>query len=352
MSTELSTLSALLSSENIKKRFRDVLGENAAGFMSSILSATNSNPKLKNAEPMSVISAAAVAAALDLPINPSLAYAHIVPYKDVAQFQMGWKGYVQLAQRTGLYLTINVSRVCEGELISENPFTGEINLSHTSRASDKVIGYVAYFKLLNGFEKYLYMTKEQCEKHGKRYSDFYKQTWSWWQKDFDVMAMKTVIKALLSKWGPLSIKMQLALQADQSIIKENGSYEYVDNEPIPETPEKIKKKGIAALKARLGKPPETSEGKGEENKKMDEEMSKLALGLGFVTEESPESKVKQIVLATPEQVAEIIKLIDLIKIDEKEIAKILLKGNVENWTELTQKQAMATVSWLKKKIEM
>lgn len=253
MSTELSTLPALLNSENIKKKFRDVLGDNAAGFMSSILSAVNSNPKLKSAEPMSVISAAAIAAALDLPINPSLAYAHIVPYKGVAQFQMGWKGYVQLAQRTGLYLTINVSRVCEGELISENPFTGEINLSKTARASDKVIGYVAYFRLLNGFEKYLYMTKEEVEKHGKRYADSYKQDWSWWQKDFDVMAMKTVMKALLSKWGPLSIKMQLALQADQSTVKEDGSFEYVDNEPVPEALEKGKKKGIAGLKSDLSK---------------------------------------------------------------------------------------------------
>ena len=97
------------------------------------------------------------------------------------------------------------------------------------------------------------MTKDQCEKHGKRYSDSYKQDWSWWQKDFDVMAMKTVMKALLSKWGPLSIKMQLALQADQSVVKEDGSCEYVDNEPVPEASEKVKKKGIAGLKADLGK---------------------------------------------------------------------------------------------------
>lgn len=252
MSTELSTLPALLNSENIKKKFKDVLGDNAAGFMSSILSAVNSNPKLKSAEPMSVISAAAIAAALDLPINSSLAYTHIVPYKSIAQFQMGWKGYVQLAQRTGLYLTINVSRVCEGELISENPFKGEINLSKVARVSDKIIGYVAYFKLLNGFEKYLYMTKEQCEKHGKRYSDSYNQDWSWWQKDFDVMAMKTVIKALLSKWGPLSIKMQLAFQADQSTVKDDGTFEYVDNEQ-EEMPITEKKKGIAGLKSELQK---------------------------------------------------------------------------------------------------
>ena len=235
MGNEMVTLPNLLANENIKQKFRDVLGENAAGFMSSILSAVNSNPKLKQAEPMSIISAAAVAAALDLPINPSLAFAHIVPYKGIATFQMGWKGYVQLAQRTGLYRTINVSKVCEGELVDENPFTGEITLSHTKKVSDKVIGYVAYFKLLNGFEKYLYMTKEQCESHGKKYCNSYKEAWSWWQKDFDVMAMKTVIKALLSKWGPLStkmqmaFKMQMALQADQSLVKEDGTYEYIDN---------------------------------------------------------------------------------------------------------------------------
>lgn len=255
MSNEsIATLPNLLASENIKKKFRDVLGENAAGFMSSILSAVNSNPKLKQAEPMSIISAAAVAAALDLPINSSLAFAHIVPYKNVATFQMGWKGYVQLAQRTGLYRTINVSKVCEGELINENPFTGEIELSHDAKVSDKVIGYVAYFKLLNGFEKYLYMSKEECEKHGKRYCNSFKEEWSWWQKDFDVMALKTVIKALLSKWGPLSIKMQMALQADQSLIKEDGTYEYVDNEA--EEAEKIQapKKGMKGLKEKIKEP--------------------------------------------------------------------------------------------------
>lgn len=256
MSNEsIATLPNLLASENIKKKFRDVLGDNAAGFMSSILSAVNSNSKLKQSEPMSVISAAAVAAALDLPINPSLAFAHIVPYKGVAQFQMGWKGYVQLAQRTGLYLAINVSKVCEGELVDENPFTGEITLSHTKKVSDKVIGYVAYFKLLNGFEKYLYMTKEQCESHGKKYCNSYKEAWSWWQKDFDVMAMKTVIKALLSKWGPLSTKMQMALQSDQSLVKEDGTYEYIDNVDN-ETGEikETQKKGIEGLKAKINKP--------------------------------------------------------------------------------------------------
>src|SRR3989304_586202 len=124
MGEELSTLPALLSSENIKKKFRDVLGENAAGFMSSILSAVNANPKLKKADPMSVISAAAVAAALDLPINQSLAFSYIVPYKDIAQFQMGWQGDVQLAQRTGFNPSKLAARARHRRGISENPFTG------------------------------------------------------------------------------------------------------------------------------------------------------------------------------------------------------------------------------------
>ncbi len=252
MGEDIATLPNLLASTNVKKKFEDMLGKKAAGFVSSILSAVNSNPKLKKAEPWSVISAASIAASLDLPINPSLGFAHIVPYGGVAQFQIGWKGYVQLAQRTGQYLTINASPVCEGELISNNPFTGEMNLSRESRKSDKVIGYVLFFKLLNGFEKYYYMTKEQCEKHGKRYSDSYSEKWSWWQKDFDLMGLKTVVKGGLSKWGILSTEMQIAIQTDQATVKQDGSYEYPDNEPNVSEEKEIHK-GVKGLKAALGK---------------------------------------------------------------------------------------------------
>ena len=286
-----NSLPALLGSANIKKKFEDILGKKAAGFMSSILSAVNLNPELKNADPLSVISAAAIAASLDLPINPSLGFAYIVPYKKydksidqkdnkpIAQFQMGWKGFVQLAQRTGQYQTLNVSPVCEGELLAINPFTGEINLSHDSKKSDKIIGYVAYFKLLNGFEKYCYMTKEECEKHGKKYSKSYDKPFSKWQQDFDVMALKTVIKRLLGKWGILSIDMQTALESDQAIIKQDETYEYVDNE----TGEigtlasvKIPKSKSEKKKIESGEAPDRTLKTEAEQKKIDEALSKIA----------------------------------------------------------------------------
>mgnify|MGYP001611544838 FL=1 len=275
MSNEM-TLPGLLGNPNIKKKFEDVLGKKAAGFMSSILSAVNLNSELKNADPMSIISAAAIAASLDLPINPSLGFAYIVPYKKdgkpIAQFQVGWKGFVQLAQRTGQYQTINVSVVCDGELLGENPFTGEINLSHEAKKTDKVIGYVAYLKLLNGFEKYCYMSKEECEKHGKKYSKSYSKEFSKWQQDFDVMALKTVIKRLLSKWGVLSISMAQAYETDQAIIREDGTAEYVDvdsvtgeiGEGVKQPKSKSEQKKLEAEKKTLPEEP------------LDPELSKLA----------------------------------------------------------------------------
>jgi recombination protein RecT len=225
------TLEGLLNAQNVRKRFDDILGKKAAGFISSIISAAVQNPDLGRAEPMTVIAAAAVAASLDLPINPNLGFAHIVPYSGRAQFQMGWRGYVQLGQRTGQYRTINVAIVHEGELEVHNKFTGEMKFNADSKTSDKIIGYVAYFRLLNGFEKYFYMTKEEVEAHGKRYSKSYEKKESRWQRDFDAMALKTVIKLLLNRWGILSIEMQTALHADQAVIKDvdSADYEYVDS---------------------------------------------------------------------------------------------------------------------------
>ena len=224
-------ISALLNQDAVRARFEQVLGKKAAGFMSSIISAVNSNNELKKADPMTVVSAAAVAASLDLPINPSLGFAHIVPYGGNAQFQMGWRGFVQLGMRSGQYKTINVAPVHEGELIDSNPFTGEMQFDYKKRTSDKIIGYVAYFRLMNGFEKYLYMTEDQVTAHGKKYSKSFSNNNSMWQKDAEPMKLKTVLKMLLSKFGILSIEMQNAVQYDQATIKtiDGGAYEYVDN---------------------------------------------------------------------------------------------------------------------------
>ncbi len=227
---ERSDISGILSQEIVRKRFEQVLGKKAPGFMSSVISAVNSNNELKKAAPMSVVAAAAVAASLDLPINPSLGFAHIVPYSGKAQFQMGWRGFVQLAMRSGQYRTLNVCVVHEGELVESNRFTGAMIFDEKKRTSDKVIGYVAYFKLLNGFEKYLYMTSDQAQAHGKKYSKSFSSANGKWQTDFEAMALKTVLKMLLSKFGILSIEMQSAVTYDQAIVHSiDGEYSYDDN---------------------------------------------------------------------------------------------------------------------------
>lgn len=227
-------LKNMLAGESVKQRFKEILGQKAPGFISSILSVTNSNALLQKADPASIMNAAVIAATLDLPINGSLGFAYIVPYGGRAQFQIGYKGLVQLAMRSGQYKTINVSEVYEGEIKNVNRFTGEYEFG--DKTSDKVIGYMAYFKLINGFEKYFYMTREEAERHGKKYSQTFKRGTGLWSTEFDTMSKKTVLKMLLSKFGILSIEMQRAVEFDQSIVHgdinniEDATPEYVDNE--------------------------------------------------------------------------------------------------------------------------
>jgi recombination protein RecT len=223
----------LLDNVNYKARFQELLGKNAAGFMSSIVTVSSAS-HLKDADPYSVIGAAAVAAALNLPIDPNIGHAHIVPYKvkqgdiyvNKAQFQLGYKGFVQLAMRTSLYKTINVSEVYEGEIKSHNRITGDMEFDFDAKKSDKVIGYVAYFRLTNGFEKYLYWPVERIKAHGERYSKSYKRENGRWALDFDAMARKTVLKMLLSKFGVLSIEMQTGLKADQAMVTDKPDGEF------------------------------------------------------------------------------------------------------------------------------
>lgn len=230
---------ALLQSPDIRARFDDVLGKRSAAFISSIITAVNSNNALKNCDPMSVVSSAMIAAAIDLPINPSLGFAHIVPYKGQAQFQIGWKGLIQLALRTAHYKTIHLTKVYDGQVKRMNQFTGDMEFID-EKTSNKVIGYLLYFKLLNGYEKYFYMTTEQCEAHGKKYSQTYKMGKGRWRDDFDAMALKTVAKMGLSKYGVLSIEMQKAIEVDHAIVDQDGNVtsfpdgvrNVIDSEPV------------------------------------------------------------------------------------------------------------------------
>lgn len=231
-------INGFLQSESVQKRLKQLVGENAAQWTSTILQVAMGNEMLRNADPKTIVAAAIQSITLGLPLDKNLGFAYIVPYKtkDVqsAQFQIGYKGFVQLAMRSGQYKTMNVVIVYEGQLISSNMLTGEIEFDKDSKTSDKVLGYAGYFRLNNGFEKTLYMTKEQVEKHAKRFSQTYKKGFGLWTDNFDDMALKTVIKLLLSKWGILSVEMQKAVKVDQSVSNdlEGEEVEYVDNVEI------------------------------------------------------------------------------------------------------------------------
>lgn len=220
---EAKTLKGMLEMPAYKNKFNEMLGKKAAGFMSSIIAVTNNNKYLAKANPATVIGAAAQAAMLDLPINQSLGFAYIVPYGNEAQFQLGYKGYIQLAQRSGQYVDIGAKTVYEGELEYENRLLDKFKFGE--RTGDKVIGYLAYFRLTNGFEKMLFMELDEMIAHAKKYSKNYKGgTDKWGLTDFNTMAEKTVLKRLLSKYGPLSIEsiqMSQALSNDGSVISMN-----------------------------------------------------------------------------------------------------------------------------------
>lgn len=240
-----TTVKSFFEQENVKEKFKQMLGKKSVGFVTSVLQIAASNDLLKNADPMSIFNAACVAATLDLPLNNNLGFAYIVPYnlsyqddndgqwkkKVVAQFQLGYKGFIQLAQRSGQFKTIAATAITKGQLISENPLLG-YEFDFTKGSNDIVVGYASYFKLLNGFEKVLFMRIEDLNKHGGKYSQSFNNSKGLWKTDFDAMATKTVIKLLLSKFAPLSIEMQRAVIVDQALINnEDGSdVSYIDND--------------------------------------------------------------------------------------------------------------------------
>lgn len=249
---EVLTIKNLFGRDEVRDKFKEMLGKRAPSFITSVLQIVASNALLAKADPHSVYHSAAVAATLDLPLNNNLGFAYIVPYnqkykeiqtdesgkkmevwksKQVAQFQMGYKGFIQLAQRTGMYRTLSAAPIYEGQLISENPLTGFV-FDFTKKKSETIIGYACYFQLLNGFEKTLYSTVDEIKKHGKRFSQTYKNDKGLWVDDFDAMALKTIIKANLSKWAPLSVDIQRAITFDQSVVKDvdTQDVEYVDNQ--------------------------------------------------------------------------------------------------------------------------
>lgn len=225
------TIAQYVRQNAVSTRLNDLLGKRASQFVTSLVTAANANKTLNGCKAESVISAALIAASMDLPINQNLGFAYLIPYKnkdgEVCQFQMGYKGFIQLAQRSGFYKTINASEVKEGEIVKFDRLSGEIEFAwikdQAERKKASTVGFVAYFRLLNGFEKSFYMTAEELNAHAKKYSkNFAKYNSGLWSDDFDAMAKKTVLKLLISKFGPLNTQLQKAIQEDQTV---DGEYE-------------------------------------------------------------------------------------------------------------------------------
>lgn len=226
------SLTTWLSNDAIKQKIAERLGKNATAFTSSLLSIYNASPQLQNCDGRSILGAAFLATTLNLSIAPSLGQAYVVPFKGKAQFQVGVKGYVQLAHRTGQYTRLHAGKICEGELKGFNPLTGEALLGE--KISDEVLGYVAHMQLVNGFEKTIFMSKSEIERHAEKYSQSYSydkrsgKSSSPWSTHFDEMASKTVLKKLLRGWGVLSADLVTALSGDQSVADKN-TFTYTDN---------------------------------------------------------------------------------------------------------------------------
>ena len=235
------TLKSILASDSMKQRIEEVLGKNAGTFAASLVQIANSNDMLKTAEPTSIIGAAMTAATLNLPLNNSLGQAYIVPFNQKqkdnsyivkAQFILGYKGLKQLAVRSGQFRSLYAKEVYEGQKVEDDSFLG-FKFDWKNKISGKVIGYASFFELVNGFTSTFYMSKEEAESHGKKFSQTYKKGYGLWADDFDKMALKTVSKLHLNGGeAPLSIEMQSAITKDQAAItvEEDGTEEltYVD----------------------------------------------------------------------------------------------------------------------------
>lgn len=244
----LKQFNAFITNERTQSYIATVLKDRAGSFMNNMVAIVANSAKLQECEPGTLLYAGMKSTALNLPLDPSLGMAYVIPFKNnkagiiEAQFQIGTKGFKQLALRSGQFQCINVTDVREGEIKRRNRLSGEIEFKFEEedekRSQLKVVGYVSYFRLLNGFESTLYMTVEELEEHGLRYSQTYKSSNSYvknnskWCTDFSSMCEKTVLKLNLSRNAPLSVEMQDAVIADQAVIRETGM-EYVDNTPEP-----------------------------------------------------------------------------------------------------------------------
>lgn len=242
-------ITAYLTQNAVRDQINKVIGgKDGQRFISAIVSAVNVNPNLQECTNQSILSGALLGESLKLSPSPQLGHYYLVPFNDrdrgkVAQFQLGYKGYLQLAIRSGMYKKINVLAIKEGELIRFDPLNEEIEVNliqdEEEREKADTIGYYAMFEYVNGFRKAMYWSKAKMEAHALKYSKGYqaKKGYTFWEKDFDGMAYKTMLRQLISKWGIMSIDMQTAMESDMAVIQEDGSKVYVDNDPAVEMEE-------------------------------------------------------------------------------------------------------------------
>ena len=252
------SFSNFLTNQYVKEKIYEVVGKDSQKFMTSILSAVTNNPALQECESMSILNCAFLGEGLKLSPSPQLGQYYMVPFNDkkkgckVAQFQLGYKGYIQLAERSGYYKKINVLAIKDGELVKYDPLNEEIEVNliedDETRERTETIGYYAMFEYMNGFRKTMYWTKKKMLTHADKYSQaFNKESYkkilageipqedmwkysSFWYKDFDGMAFKTMLRQLISKWGIMSIEMQKAFDNDMAAIQDDGKPYYIEND--------------------------------------------------------------------------------------------------------------------------
>ena len=236
--------SVYLTQDAAKQQIKKLLGGKVGPrFISALVSAVQANPALQECTNPSLLNAALLGESLNLSPSPQLGQYYMVPYDNSnkgkeAQFQLGYKGYIQLAIRSGQYKKLNVLSIKEGELIRFDPLNEEIEVNliqnEEQREAAPTIGYYAMFEYTNGFRKAMYWSRAKMEAHAKKYSPGYKKdlvkgtSWTFWAKDFDAMAYKTMLRQLISKWGIMSIDLQDAIDSDMAVIREDGSRDYVE----------------------------------------------------------------------------------------------------------------------------
>lgn len=248
--SNLQIFNQQIQDKRTQNYLQSVLGERKNSFVSNLTSLVGNSYQLQQCEPLTLMYSAMKATALNLPLDSNLGYAYVIPYNSrngvQAQFQIGYKGFIQLALRSGQFTMLNVTDIREGEVQEYDILSGAFVVKgKENRDSLPVVGYAAYFKLTNGYEKTLYMTVEQLNAHGAKFSKTFNNSNGLWKTDFDTMARKTVIKLLLNRWAPLSVEMAQAVQLDQSVMRpKNGDLSnidvvYADNEQgeQPLTPE-------------------------------------------------------------------------------------------------------------------